>query len=240
MTLRALYDDCETHQSPQLSFPRRRESTHEFRAAKRQSRNRQLYPHCQCSAVEDYARRGACPPLGSGWGMAETPVGRGRKKRNAEFSSLGVPAPARMSDWYENSVRRLLMASISVLTNWPARMSHYGECDIDPESARISPLPHSPIRPPFVIPAKAGIQRGGEGLWRCVKFPVWGADGLLRAHRSPDPPRADDNHPFMRPSQGHGDSGKRPAPYADTGPESKRGLFGAISSHRLKYWLKIA
>ena len=27
------------------------------------------------------------------------------------------------------------MASISVLPNWPARMSHYGECDIDAEGA---------------------------------------------------------------------------------------------------------
>ena len=26
------------------------------------------------SAVEDYARRGACPPLGSGWGMSESAV----------------------------------------------------------------------------------------------------------------------------------------------------------------------
>ena len=25
----------------------------------------------RCSAVEDFARRGACPPLGSGWGVAE-------------------------------------------------------------------------------------------------------------------------------------------------------------------------
>ena len=28
----------------------------------------------KCSAVEDYARRGACPPLGSGWGLAESAV----------------------------------------------------------------------------------------------------------------------------------------------------------------------
>ena len=26
----------------------------------------------KCSAVEDFARRGACPPLGSGWGVAES------------------------------------------------------------------------------------------------------------------------------------------------------------------------
>ena len=28
----------------------------------------------KCSAVEDFARRGACPPLGSGWGVAESAV----------------------------------------------------------------------------------------------------------------------------------------------------------------------
>ena len=28
----------------------------------------------KCSAVEDFARRGACPPLGSGWGLAESVV----------------------------------------------------------------------------------------------------------------------------------------------------------------------
>ncbi len=34
--------------------------------------------------------------------------------------------------------QRLLMASISVLPNWPARMSHYGECDMtQKEQARL-------------------------------------------------------------------------------------------------------
>ena len=28
----------------------------------------------KCSAVEDFARRGACPPQGSGWGVAESAV----------------------------------------------------------------------------------------------------------------------------------------------------------------------
>ena len=65
MTLRALYRDLETHRTPQLSFPGRWESTHESRAAKRQSRNRHQPPQGQCSA-------GACPPQGSGWGVAES------------------------------------------------------------------------------------------------------------------------------------------------------------------------
>ena len=43
--------------------------------------HRRILPNCspmvhggmkKCSAVEDFARRGACPPLGSGWGVAET------------------------------------------------------------------------------------------------------------------------------------------------------------------------
>ena len=34
----------------------------------------------KCSAVEDYARRGACPPLGSGWGVAESAAPTRRTK----------------------------------------------------------------------------------------------------------------------------------------------------------------
>ena len=56
MTLPALDRDFETHQSPQSSFPRRRESTHQYRAARLQSRNRRQSPQGQCSAW-------ACPPL---------------------------------------------------------------------------------------------------------------------------------------------------------------------------------
>ena len=45
--------------------------------------HRRILPNCRpmadggmrkCSAVEDFARRGACPPLGSGWGIAESAV----------------------------------------------------------------------------------------------------------------------------------------------------------------------
>ena len=52
----------------------------------------------ECSAVEDYARRGACPPLGSGVGMAKPPCQFGVPSHNSSFSYLGVPAPAGMSD----------------------------------------------------------------------------------------------------------------------------------------------
>ena len=94
----ALDRGFETHLSPQSSFPRRRESTHQSRAAKRQSKNRQQSPQGQCSAaegyarrVEDYARRGACPPLGSGWGVAESAV----PSTNPAFHTLVCrPLPA--------------------------------------------------------------------------------------------------------------------------------------------------
>ena len=45
--------------------------------------HRRTLPNCRpmvdggmrkCSAVEDFARRGACPPLGSAWGVAESAV----------------------------------------------------------------------------------------------------------------------------------------------------------------------
>ena len=87
MTLPALDRDFETHQSPQSSFPRRRESTHQYRAAKRQSKNRQQSPQGQCSAAEGYARRGAYPPLGSGWSVAESVV----PSTNPALYTLGCP-----------------------------------------------------------------------------------------------------------------------------------------------------
>ena len=67
----------------------------------------------------------------------------------------------------------------------------------------------SPIRPPFVIPAKAGIQRGGEGY--------------TQQTMEKTDPTSRDFHPLMRPSQGHGDSGEEPARYPDTGPEFRGG-----------------
>ena len=68
----------------------------------------------KCSAVEDFARRGACPPLGSAWGVAESTVPIRctkpqlrirRANSRAGFSYLGVPAPAGMSDCYETMSR---------------------------------------------------------------------------------------------------------------------------------------
>ena len=60
----------------------------------------------KCSAVEDFARRGACPPPGSGWVWQKPPCEFAVQNRNSGFSYLGVPAPGGMSDWYENDVTR--------------------------------------------------------------------------------------------------------------------------------------
>ena len=46
---------------------------------------------------------GACPPLGSAWGVADPPPCRSAvPSHNSGFSYLGVPASAGMSDCYKN------------------------------------------------------------------------------------------------------------------------------------------
>ena len=60
----------------------------------------------ECSAVEDFARRGACPPLGRRRGVAEPTVPiRCYQTTTPAVSYLGVPAPAGMSDCYESMSR---------------------------------------------------------------------------------------------------------------------------------------
>ena len=48
----------------------------------------------KCSAVEDFARRGACPPLGRGGASQNPPCQFVVPSHNSGFSYLGVPAPA--------------------------------------------------------------------------------------------------------------------------------------------------
>ena len=122
----------------------------------------------ECSA-------GACPPLGSGWGMAESAAQIRPTKPQLQFSYLGVPAPAGMSDSYENMSR-------------------------------------TPIRDGLPI------RHSGESRSPGVGSTV--AMGLLPSQGSPTPR---DFHPLLRAPQGHGDSGEEPAPYPDTGPESRGG-----------------
>ena len=76
--------------------------------------------------------RGLVPRWG-GWGAWQNPPCQfAAPSHNSSFSYLGVPAPAGMSDWYENGVRplRLYLGIPSIFR--------------------------------IVIPAKAEIQRGGE------------------------------------------------------------------------------
>ena len=87
----------------------------------------------KCRAVEDFARRGACPPLGSGGAWQNPPCQLAAKNHNSSFSYLRVPAPAGMSDWYENAPT-------------PLRL-----CLNATAPALVVPAPQ------FVIPAKAGI-----------------------------------------------------------------------------------
>ncbi len=69
---------------------------------------------------------------------AETPLGEPLMSDNelavfvSAFESTGFTGSI---NWYRNLDRNLLMASISVLPNRPAIMSHYGECDIDAKRA---------------------------------------------------------------------------------------------------------
>ena len=56
----------------------------------------------KCRAVEDFARRGACPPLGSGGAWQNPPCQLAVPSHNSSFSYLHVPTPAGMSDCYES------------------------------------------------------------------------------------------------------------------------------------------
>ena len=75
---------------------------------------------------------GLVPRWGRGRAWQNPPCQFAVPSHNSSFSYLGVPAPAGMSDWYENAPT-------------PLRL-----CLGIPQISRI------------VIPAKAGIQRGGE------------------------------------------------------------------------------
>ena len=144
-----------------------------------------------------------------------------------------------MSDWYENGVARLLMASVRVLPNWPAKMSHYGECDIDPERADkasgtqqltgtaydsgpgdepIIPVSGLVTRMLRLAPETCQLWGVGEGNVARGFVPCLGRAASSPALHIPAPSHF---YPLMRPSQGQGDSGDRKHPsYPDTAPTS--------------------
>ena len=79
--------------------------------------------------------RGLVPRWGRGGAWQNPPRQFAVPSHNSSFSYLGVPAPAGMSDWYENALKPLSSAPLN--PNIP-RSRHSGAS-------------------PFVIPAKAGI-----------------------------------------------------------------------------------
>ena len=113
----------------------------------------------KCSAVEDFARRGACPPLGSGWGVAQSAVPIHCTKPQLRLFITWCAGASR-----DERLLRKWNTAASRVALCPARSSRR-------TSRRGSrALPGNP-RPTIVIPAKAGIQRGGRG-WQmtCKQF----------------------------------------------------------------------
>ena len=136
--------DCasESHQSSVSSFRRRPESRGVGRG--------------ECSA-------GACPPLGQRGAWQNPPCQFAVPSHNSSFSYLRVPAPAGMSDWYENALKRLL----STPANPYIRHSRGGG---NPGEVRLAELPHtnknpanlvSPCAPPFSSPLRDLHKAGG-------------------------------------------------------------------------------
>ena len=90
--------------------------------------------------------RGLVPRWGGGGAWQNPPRQFAIPSHNSSFSSLGVPAPAGMSDWYQNALKRLSSA--------PANPSIRHWCENAPTAASIVPGCHrtrtrrsgSPIR----------------------------------------------------------------------------------------------
>ncbi len=87
---------------------------------------------------------GACPPLGSGWGLAESAVPIHCPNHDSGFSYLGVPAPAGMSDCNESMSR-------TPIRDRPLRQPLIRHS----RHPFVNPVPHSSIRSP--------IRHSGEG-----------------------------------------------------------------------------
>ena len=121
--------------APHSSFRRRPESRGVGRA--------------KCSA-------GACPPVGSGRGVAHSTARILRTKLQLWFSSFGAPAPAGMSDWYENCLPCRRSGS-------QTRLSGEGMSRIGLRQRRIRPPQAICLRHDLRSIWRAGIQRGSGG-----------------------------------------------------------------------------
>ena len=78
----------------------------------------------KCSAVEDYARRGAVPRWGRGGAWQNSRCQFAVPSHNTSFSYLGVPAPAGMSDWYESMSRTPIRDDVTRLSSAPFNLTN--------------------------------------------------------------------------------------------------------------------
>ena len=138
---------------PECRRPRTRRSEPPIRHSREGGNPRTNIPRKNVNRDTTTYVHTATPLRLSGESTPRTPI----RRRNPEgcgrcqFSYLGVPAQAGMSDWYENDV------------TWPR------ECPHITAPALVDTAPH------FVIPAKAGIQRGGEGKCSAGACPPLGS-----------------------------------------------------------------
>ena len=108
MMLRSFDSASESHQSPVSSFVRKHVPDSDPGFAPQSTSMPALpgrnVPNCRpmidggtrkCSAVEDFARRGACPPLGSEWGVAESTVPTRHTKSQLRVFTPSCAGPSR-------------------------------------------------------------------------------------------------------------------------------------------------
>ena len=166
----------------------------------------------KCSAVEDYARRGACPPLVPVSGRGRIPRANWPYQDTTLAPQFVIPAKAgiQRGGGHGNVVRGLVPRSGG------GGAGQNPPCQFAAPSQNSSPLNSSlvpknrPLRRPVVRDSRHPIvnpapnssfrrrpesRRGREG--RCKTARRWKITGTS--------PRF---HPLKRPSQGHGDSGE--------------------------------
>ena len=152
---------------------------------------------------------GACPQLGAAC-VAQTTTDPSINQCT-QFSYLGVPAAAGMSDWYENALKRLSSA--------PANPS----------------IPRSRHSGPSIRHSREGgnPEGWGEGIVALGLVPSLGRAARSRTlHR----PAYHHFHPLMRPSQDHGDSGESTSrtPIRGRNPEGEG--KGKTAKRRARTW----
>ena len=140
----------------------------------------------KCSAVEDFARRGACPPLGSGWGVAESaaPI-------RCTKPQLRLFIPWRAGGNRHERLLRKQTPNSSLRRSKACPVPRYG-AGVQGWGNPLAPQPVSshrrigtPFRrsgPPFVIPAPAGIHAPSLRLRTSIAIPP---TTTTRIHKNP-------------------------------------------------------